>query len=94
VFSFEGKHKEIKTYARSMTSRKNITLTPEKKYQIKFAYLLMQPKNHNLVLIPNYIIKDSQCGKLMSDTFKITSTQYECYNKIEYMGTNYKKDII
>jgi len=90
-FRFEGKHKEIKTYARSITSRKNITLTLAKKIQIKFAYLLMQPKKHNLVLNPKHIIKDSPYSKLINDTYKITSKQYECYNKIEYMGTNYKE---
>jgi hypothetical protein len=34
-FHYEG-YKEIKMYARSITSRKNITLTSAKKYQIKF----------------------------------------------------------
>ena len=51
----------------------------------------MQTKKHNLVLNPKHIIKDSQYSKLINDTYKITSKQYECYNKIEYMGTNYKE---
>jgi len=90
-FRFEGKHKEIKMYARSITSRKNITLTLAKKFQIKFAYLLMQPKKHDLVLNFKHKIKESQFGKLISDKYKITPNQYECYNKIEYKGTNYKE---
>jgi len=90
-FRFEGKHKEIKMYARSITSKKNITLTLAKKFQIKFAYLLMQPKKHNLVLHFKNKIKESQYNKLISDKYKRTPDQYECYNKIEYMGTNYKK---
>lgn len=90
-FRFEGKHKEIKMYARSITSRKNITLTLAKKFQIKFAYLLMQPKKDDLVLNFKHKIKESQFGKLISDKYKITPNQYECYNKIEYKGTNYKE---
>ncbi|KAF0712217.1 C2H2-type domain-containing protein, partial [Aphis craccivora] len=90
-FRFEGKHKEIKMYARSITSRKNITLTLAKKFQIKFAYLLMQPKKDDLVLNFKHKIKESQFGKLISDKYKITPNQYEYYNKIEYKGTNYKE---
>jgi len=78
-------------YARSTTLRKNITLTLAKKFQIKFAYLLMQPKKHDLVLNFKHKIKESQYGKSISDKYKITPNQYECYNKIEYKGTNYKE---
>jgi len=52
----------------------------------------MQPIKHNLVLNLKHIIKDSQYNsKLINDTYKITSKQYEYYNTIEYMGTNYKE---
>lgn len=42
-FRFEGKHKDMKMYARSTNSRKIITLTLAKKFQIKFANFLLQP---------------------------------------------------
>jgi len=45
-FRFEGKHKEMKTYARVTSSRKNITLTYAKKFQLKYSYFLMKsPKS-------------------------------------------------
>lgn len=40
-FRYEGKHKEIKMYARATSYRKNITLTLAKKYQYKFAHSLL-----------------------------------------------------
>jgi hypothetical protein len=40
-FRYEGKHKELKMYVRSTTSRKNITLTLVKKMQLKFGHNLM-----------------------------------------------------
>lgn len=40
-FRFEGKHKEVEIYARSTSSRKNVTLTFAKKFQFKFAHHLV-----------------------------------------------------
>eukprot|EP00102_Acyrthosiphon_pisum_P013497 XP_008183097.1 PREDICTED: uncharacterized protein LOC103309442 [Acyrthosiphon pisum] len=47
-FRYEAKHKELKMYARVTTSRKNITLTLAKKYQLKFAQNLMET-NKNII---------------------------------------------
>jgi len=88
-FRFEGKHKEIKMYARSITSRKNITLTLAKKFQIKFAFLLMQPIKHNLTLNPKHKIQ-SLYDHIICPKYQISSGQFKCYKRIEYMGTDYK----
>lgn len=53
-FRFEGKHKEMKTYARVTSSRKNITLTLAKKFQLKYSYFLMKsPKSELIVFDKN-----------------------------------------
>jgi hypothetical protein len=89
-FRFEGKHKELKTYARSITSRKHITLTLSKKYQIQFAFFLMQPIKSNLEFNFKHKINRSLYHNIICHGFNITLKQFECYNKIEYKGINYK----
>lgn len=42
-FRYEAKHKEFKSYARAITSRKNICVSLAKKFQLKFAHSLMRP---------------------------------------------------
>ncbi|KAF0748795.1 Uncharacterized protein FWK35_00028537 [Aphis craccivora] len=49
----------MKNHERSITLRKNITLTLAKKFQIKFAFLLMQPIKHNLILNPKHKIQST-----------------------------------
>lgn len=39
----------MKMYARSTTSRKNITLTLAKKFQLKFANFLLQPTELKII---------------------------------------------
>jgi len=88
-FRFEGKHKELKMYARATSSRKNITLTLAKKFQYKFAHILLQPSNQELILKEKYIVHSLHLDKIC-DTFSLTSVDFVCYNQIEFMGTNYK----
>lgn len=54
-FRFEGKHRELKMYARSTSSRRNITLTLAKKFQFKFAHTLLQPNTQNLEFLTKHI---------------------------------------
>jgi len=89
-FRFEGKHKELKMYARSTCSRKNITLTLAKKFQFKFANFLLQPNIKNIVVNP----KHSICSLHFEDISKIIhqpSTTYMCYSQVNYLGTLYKR---
>ncbi|KAF0709353.1 C2H2-type domain-containing protein [Aphis craccivora] len=79
-FRYEAKHKELKMYARAITSRKNICLTLAKKYQYKFAHLLLNKEsNQNLVVSMKYIITSSH-----KEFLSIT------YSKINYKGTDYE----
>lgn len=87
-FRFEEKYKKLKSYARSMTLRKNITSTIAKKFQLKFVFLLIQLIKHNLVVNPKHNIKISLCYDIVCNKYKITSNRYECYTKVEYLGTN------
>lgn len=47
---FEGKHKELKMYARSTSSRKNITLTLAKKFQFKFTHCLLHLNTEKIIV--------------------------------------------
>jgi len=49
-FRYAAKHKELKMYARTITSRRNICLTLAIKYQFKFAYFLLNQKKNRLLL--------------------------------------------
>lgn len=46
-FRYEAKHKEFKSYARAITSRKNICVSLAKKFQLNFAHYLMQEPAQN-----------------------------------------------
>jgi len=57
-FRFEAKHKELKLYAHTTTSRKRITLTLAKKFQLKFCILTHSTTyTHNCVKRKRYSFK-------------------------------------
>lgn len=87
---FEGKHKEIKMFARSTCSRKNITLTLAKKMQLKFAHFILQSNNTTIVINPKYCICTLHSDAILN-TIYIPLTTYKCYSQVEYMGTVYKR---
>lgn len=92
-FRFEGKHKELKAYARATSSRKNITLTLAKKCQYKFAYILLQPINTlHIVLKQKHCISSLYSNTILTNISLTTSGKsvFQCYNQIEFMGTVYK----
>lgn len=68
-FRFEGKHKEMKMYARSITSRKNITLTLANKFQLKFAHLLLQPTKLKIISKEKHKIQTKHI-QLISETLQ------------------------
>lgn len=92
-FRFESKHKEVKAYANSTTSRKNIPLTLARKCQLKFAHFLMSPDEK----IYSYSLKHqiASVNKLLVfEKLKIQpQTQVIVLNQIEYKGTNYKTSL-
>jgi len=49
-FRYKAKHKELKMYAKAITSRRNICLTLANKHQFKFAYFLLNRKKNSLLV--------------------------------------------
>jgi hypothetical protein len=88
-FRFEGKHKELKMYARSTTSRKNITLTLAKKYQFKFAYNLMKDLDKKIIFKDKHKVL-TKYTDIINNKLNLTSLQYTCYNELRYDGILYK----
>ncbi|XP_060871578.1 uncharacterized protein LOC132949103 [Metopolophium dirhodum] len=89
-FKYESKHRELKMYARAITSRKNITLSLAKKCQLKFAdFLLNGTKDDDVIKANKHKIDCSYheilAGRL-GDTFKI----YDCYSQLKFKGTVYR----
>ncbi|KAF0710492.1 C2H2-type domain-containing protein, partial [Aphis craccivora] len=66
----------------------NILSTLYKNY--KFAYILLQPCNQELILKEKYIVHSLHLDKIC-DTFSLASVNFVYYNQIEYMGSIYKK---
>jgi len=89
-FRFEGKHKEMKMYARSTTSRKNITLTLANKFQLKFAHLLLQPKLLKIISKEKHKIQTKHI-ELISKTWNLSLSKYSCYNYLEFNGIVFKE---
>lgn len=89
-FRFEGKHKELKMYARTTSSRKNITLTLAKKFQFKFAHTILQPNIPNILLKLKHLT-NSIDRQMIYINYLSGSSQFSYFNQIEYIGTLYKK---
>lgn len=88
-FRFEGKHRELKMYARSTTSRKNITLTLAKKYQFKFAYNLMKDLDKKIIFKDKHKVL-TKYNEIINNRLNITSLQYTCYTELRFNGILYK----
>jgi len=89
-FRYEAKHKELKMYARAITSRKNICLTLAKKYQYKFAHLLLNKEsNKTFVVNMRHMINSNHTEFLLNNSF-MSSTSFDSYSKINFKGTEYE----
>jgi hypothetical protein len=88
-FRYEGKHKELKMYARSTTSRKNITMTLAKKMLLKFAYSLMWSFEQTTIVKDNHLTQ-SKYTEHTYNKLKVTSLQYACYTELKLNGILYK----
>lgn len=92
TFRFESKHKEFKTYARNITSRKNICVSLAKKYQLKFACMLFEkekPENYTVhgCIPTNY----KELIRTYCNRHKIDANNYNCYSECAYNSKKYKK---
>jgi len=90
-FRYEGKHKELKMYARSTTSRKNITLTLAKKMQLKFAHSLMVLPDKKIIVNDKHKIQSNYTENI-NNKLNLTVLQYACYTELMLNGIVYKKD--
>jgi len=91
-FRYEAKHKELKMYARVTTSRKNITLTLAKKYQLKFAQNLMETDKNIIFKDKHKII--SNYTETINSKLNLTSSQFSCYTELKFNRIYIKNDII
>lgn len=89
-FRFEAKHKEMKMYARSITSRKNITLTLAKKFQLKFAHFLLQPNELKIILKEKHKIQ-SKYIETINKTLQLSPHTFSCYSELKFNGIFYKE---
>lgn len=89
-FRFEAKYKEMKMYARSTTSRKNITLTLAKKFQLKFVHLLLRPIESKVVFKDKHKILSKNI-ETISKTLNFYSKKYSCYDTVVFNGNLYKE---
>ena len=92
-FKYESKHKEFKTYARVITSRKNICLSMAKKYQFKYAAFLMSnicndPYTFNDKYLEQENVYISVIKSMLPDQETI-----RLYNKCYYNSILYEKDL-
>jgi len=92
-FKYEGKHRELKMYARTTTSRKNITLTLAKKCQYKFAHFLLQSSTQEIIIKEKHKIHSLNSDNICKILF-LSSVDFCCYNQIEFMGKICKKRIL
>jgi len=89
-FRFEAKHKDLKTYARNISSRKNITFSLAKKYQYRYAFNLLNNIN-------NKNIEMNEIHKIISNNtvflhrlFGYSSDNLLSYSQVIYKGTTFK----
>lgn len=78
-------------YARSTTTRKNITLTLVKKFQFKFAHYLMEPFDKKIILKDTHKILCSDYTNIKNNKLNKTALQYSCYSELKFNGILYKK---
>ena len=87
-FLFEAKHQELKSYSRVTSSRKNILLSIATKFQV--AYQITKPRDDFLQFSHHDEI--SSVAENISDLgFDILNLNSKHFEKIEYLGTVYKK---
>lgn len=88
-FQYEAKHKELKMYARAITSRKNICLTLAKKYTFKFAHFLLNKQNNKEFIVFDKHIINSDL-EFLSNNVSISSSNIISFSNIDFKGTIYK----
>lgn len=73
-------------YARTTTSRKNITLTLTNKCQYKFAYIFLQSSAQEIIIKVKHKIHSLNSDNILCKILSVSSIDFYCYNQIEFMG--------
>lgn len=92
-FPFETKHRDFKTYARNITSRRNVCVSIAKKYQFKFANYLFEPDKPIYSVNSDHIIR-SEHEQLIThfcDENQFDSNHFRCYSQCIYFSKIYKR---
>lgn len=92
-FPFEKQHKAYKTYARSITSRKNVCMSISKKFQLQFAESLLQASAIDNVITINPRTKIDSDHITMINKFKNDvnlQSNFDAYSDCCYFGKHYK----
>ncbi|XP_030757984.1 uncharacterized protein LOC115883721 isoform X1 [Sitophilus oryzae] len=92
-FKFESKHRQFKIYSHCITSRKNICLTLAKKYELKFAFQIMNTKNFfslkGLICDENFRVQ-SNYQNIIRHKLNFFEGFIEFYSRIYYQGIEYR----
>lgn len=94
-FRYEAKHKDFKTYARSITSRTNICVSLAKQIQLQFANSCMHPREINNVIVKlchETISSHQNIVDLFCNNNKIT-TSYIAYSQCIYKSKLFKRGL-
>lgn len=83
AFRFEAKHKDFKTFARNITSRKNICVSLAKKFQFQFAYNLLQPEKQICIVDLKH--------KVINSTFKTLIERFCLRNELNLNVRSYSE---
>ncbi|XP_050535222.1 uncharacterized protein LOC126902220 [Daktulosphaira vitifoliae] len=93
-FRFEGKHKEFKTYARVTSSRRNVTLTLAKKFQIRFAGYIMNLNKPDIIACEKHILFNSlSFEKEILIKTGMNPADYKIYREVQFNGISYKYNL-
>lgn len=92
TFGFESKHRELKSYAKNITSRRNITLSLAIKFCISFSEKILNFEINSFVLgSMKYSIEKSPFNTEINNCLSNTNlTKCQCYANFSRYGTTYK----
>lgn len=91
-FQFEAKHRGFKIYSHAITSRRNIGLSIEKKYQFVFAnYLLESADKCDLITLQKHKI-ECNLKDFVSSKLNKSPSDLSFYKKVVYKNVVYKSN--
>lgn len=92
-FRFEAEHKKFKTYARNITSRKNVCVSLARKYQLIFANFLINPlpATYNLKQCHRIQTQHNELINAFCNRNQLKSDNCQSYSKCSYRSKKYKK---